>query len=59
MQKELDQMRETIAIMAHHDAITGTSKQHVASDYFNRIEAASISNINLYTNQVISMFDEY
>ena len=26
-------MKEAMAIMQHHDAITGTEKQHVANDY--------------------------
>ena len=26
-------MKEAIAIMQHHDAVTGTEKQHVAEDY--------------------------
>ncbi len=26
-------MKEAIAIMQHHDAVSGTEKQHVAEDY--------------------------
>lgn len=26
-------MREAMGIMQHHDAVTGTEKQHVADDY--------------------------
>jgi hypothetical protein len=29
----LDSLREAMGIMQHHDAITGTEKQHVADDY--------------------------
>ena len=29
----LDGLREAMGIMQHHDAITGTEKQHVADDY--------------------------
>lgn len=30
---DLDAMREAMGVMQHHDAITGTEKQHVAEDY--------------------------
>jgi lysosomal alpha-mannosidase len=29
----LDSLREAMGVMQHHDAITGTEKQHVADDY--------------------------
>ena len=29
----LDALREAMGTMQHHDAITGTEKQHVADDY--------------------------
>jgi hypothetical protein len=29
----LDSLREAMGIIQHHDAITGTEKQHVAEDY--------------------------
>ena len=29
----LDSLREAVGIMQHHDAVTGTEKQHVAEDY--------------------------
>ena len=30
---DLTAMREAMGVMQHHDAITGTEKQHVANDY--------------------------
>lgn len=30
---DLVAMREAMGVMQHHDAITGTEKQHVADDY--------------------------
>uniref|UniRef100_A0A1A9ZH71 Alpha-mannosidase n=1 Tax=Glossina pallidipes TaxID=7398 RepID=A0A1A9ZH71_GLOPL len=33
-------MRETMGIMQHHDAVTGTEKQKVAYDYAKRLEVA-------------------
>ncbi|CAB3374915.1 Hypothetical predicted protein [Cloeon dipterum] len=31
--EDLDSLREAMGVMQHHDAITGTEKQHVADDY--------------------------
>lgn len=30
---QVTRLRETMGVMQHHDAITGTEKQHVANDY--------------------------
>lgn len=30
---DLNVMREAMGVMQHHDAITGTEKEHVAHDY--------------------------
>lgn len=30
-------MMDVVGIVQHHDAVTGTAKQHVANDYMNRI----------------------
>jgi len=36
----LDGLREAMGIMQHHDAITGTEKQHVADDYARTLSKA-------------------
>ena len=40
-----DVMLDVVGVVQHHDAITGTGKQHTADDYvrriFNGIEAAN------------------
>jgi len=36
----LDILREAMGIMQHHDAITGTEKQHVADDYARTLAEA-------------------
>ena len=36
----LDSLREAMGIMQHHDAITGTEKQHVADDYARTLTTA-------------------
>ena len=35
---DLKELREVVALTQHHDAITGTCKQYVASDYIKRIQ---------------------
>lgn len=30
---DISVMKEAMAVMQHHDAVTGTEKQHVADDY--------------------------
>ncbi|XP_073823589.1 lysosomal alpha-mannosidase-like [Musca autumnalis] len=42
----LDSLRQAMGIMQHHDAITGTEKQHVANDYARMLTRA----INLAEN---------
>ncbi|XP_058452835.1 lysosomal alpha-mannosidase-like [Malaya genurostris] len=39
-QENLTHLREVIGVMQHHDAITGTEKQHVADDYARMIHTA-------------------
>lgn len=38
--KSLDNLREVMGIMQHHDAVAGTEKQHVANDYSRQLERA-------------------
>lgn len=35
--EKLDTLREAVALMQHHDAITGTEKRSVAYDYARRL----------------------
>ena len=36
-QTDVDILRRAMATMQHHDAVTGTEKQHVAEDYAQRM----------------------
>lgn len=49
-QKSQKMLREEISILSHHDAITGTSKQLVANDYFERLKKAATQQLDLYTS---------
>lgn len=42
----LDMYREEVAIAQHHDAATGTSRQHVAYDYAKRLHAGLAATSN-------------
>ncbi|XP_033225120.1 lysosomal alpha-mannosidase-like [Belonocnema kinseyi] len=46
--KELEKFREAMGILQHHDAITGTERQHVANDY------ARILSISMRDGEEIS-----
>ena len=49
---DLKKLREAIALAQHHDAITGTCKQYVASDYINRLEDKMIKVENDFKNNM-------
>lgn len=54
MESHLTFLREQMGIMQHHDAVTGTEKQHVASDYARRLQVgieACKSNTKIILNQ--------
>ncbi|OON21533.1 alpha mannosidase, middle domain protein [Opisthorchis viverrini] len=39
----VDKLRQALGVMQHHDAVTGTEKQHVANDYALTLSVASKS----------------
>nr|CAH8876539.1 unnamed protein product [Trichobilharzia regenti] len=41
--EQLDLLRQALGVLQHHDAVSGTSKQHVADDYAWRLYNASQS----------------
>ncbi|KAJ8919646.1 hypothetical protein NQ315_006173, partial [Exocentrus adspersus] len=50
---DLNAMREAMGVMQHHDAVTGTEKEHVAHDYA-KILSTGIDECEIITNQALS-----
>lgn len=50
--KNLDSLRHAMGIMQHHDAVTGTEKQHVANDY-NRMLTDAIMAAHTNTRDAL------
>ncbi|XP_026271901.1 lysosomal alpha-mannosidase isoform X2 [Frankliniella occidentalis] len=50
---DLDAMREAMGVMQHHDAITGTEKQHVAADY-SRLLARGFEECGIATKAALN-----
>ncbi|CAG9760144.1 unnamed protein product [Ceutorhynchus assimilis] len=49
---DLNALREAMGVMQHHDAITGTEKQHVASDYARQLQRG-MDECEIITNAAI------
>ena len=43
-ENSLNEFREAMGVMQHHDAVTGTEKQHVAADYARLLHKAFAIN---------------
>lgn len=57
MHKTHAAFREELAILTHHDAVSGTSKQHVANDYLMRLLKAEKEVITHYEDLIGAMFN--
>ncbi|XP_068627375.1 lysosomal alpha-mannosidase-like [Battus philenor] len=49
----IDELKSAMGVMQHHDAITGTEKQHVANDYVRMLNAA-IDDAAIIPNQAFN-----
>lgn len=45
--EELENFREAMGIMQHHDAVTGTEKQFVAEDYARILYNSMVDGANI------------
>ncbi|XP_060071778.1 lysosomal alpha-mannosidase-like [Ylistrum balloti] len=51
--EQVNTLREAMAVLQHHDAISGTEKQHVANDYAQRL-ANGINECQMIMNVALS-----
>lgn len=50
-----DALEEAVALTQHHDAVTGTAKQHVACDYAARLHKGLVEAQEVVTNALSSL----
>ncbi|CAH8634247.1 unnamed protein product [Heterobilharzia americana] len=53
--EQIDLLRRVLGVLQHHDAVSGTSKQHVANDYAWRLHNASKSCQALVSNSYLKL----
>lgn len=54
-ESHLSMLRRAMGVMQHHDAVTGTEKQHVASDYARKLNLA-VSACSANTKSALNQF---
>ncbi|KAM9962911.1 hypothetical protein ACTFIW_006132 [Dictyostelium discoideum] len=52
LSNQLNENRNTIALVQHHDIVTGTSRSFVLDDNFQRLQKSRISNYNIISNSL-------
>uniref|UniRef100_A0A0X3NSR3 Alpha-mannosidase n=1 Tax=Schistocephalus solidus TaxID=70667 RepID=A0A0X3NSR3_SCHSO len=53
----VDNLRRVMGVMQHHDAVTGTEKQHVANDYAERLQEAAYGCQRLVSAVASDLFE--
>ena len=51
-----DSLADALAIAQHHDAVSGTEKQHVANDYAKRLAIGYTEVILIYTYVLFEIY---
>ena len=51
--KAKDEILDTMGVLQHHDAITGTERQRVADDYAGDVVEIMEKNNKVYSNELI------
>jgi len=49
---------EEVSLLLHHDAITGTAKQHVANDYAHRLDQAQKDSSDIYKKELAGILNK-
>ena len=47
-----ESMMDSLGIYQHHDAVTGTARQHVADDYTRRLNNSMTANGKVYSQEI-------
>lgn len=50
--KGYESMMDSLGIYQHHDAVTGTARQHVADDYSRRLKISMTENGKVYAEEI-------
>ncbi|CAL8077426.1 unnamed protein product [Calicophoron daubneyi] len=57
-EESVDRLRQALGVMQHHDAVTGTEKQHVADDYAKILSKGCASCENVIASAMLRLMPE-